>query len=159
MTGVPVEFVDVGIRLHLVILGWVAFALLVITALLVVALVRSKREDTMNLEFSTGTAAVLTAALVIIWAICLVPFDARYHHLYEVKGNVTSVSNVLSEASGDLTRTPVIELDTVDRPIAMSDPRAVSLEGKDVVLTCEIGWNYRAADTYSCRIHTIGDQS
>lgn len=153
--NVPAEFVDIGFRLHLIVLGAIVAALVVATILTTVALARSKKRDPEGLAFSAGTFGIATLIMGVIWLIVLIPFDGTYHHLYRVEGRIESVSNVLSEASGDLTRTPVVELSTVDRPIEVSDPRVVSLEGQDVVLTCKVGWHYQAADTYSCEIHTI----
>lgn len=61
----------------------------------------------------------------------------------------------LSPEALALTRTPVITLSGVDRDITMNDPRSVNLKGKHVELTCSIGWNYQAADEYSCKIYSI----
>lgn len=85
----------------------------------------------------------------------LVPFNTKYHRLYGVQGTVISVSNVLSESGGELTRTPVVALDSLDSPLVINDPRAVNLMGKAVKLTCEIEWVYRAADRYSCLIYEV----
>lgn len=87
------------------------------------------------------------------WVGALIPFDGKYHHIYRVTGEVTAVSNVLSESGGDLTRTPVLTIEGLDRDVTVDDPRAVNLGGKTVDFTCSIGWHYQGADTYSCRIY------
>lgn len=100
----------------------------------------------------TGICALIELTVFIIGAI---PFQPQYLKLYRVETTVLSVSNVMDDASGDLTRTPVVELEGVDRPVVIDDPRIVRLEGADLVLTCTIGWHYQAADTYSCAIREV----
>jgi len=147
---IPDQFVDVGVAIHLLGLGWGALALLVIAGLFTWFYLSSGGGEL------SGLGAVLTglfgAVVGLIWIAVLIPFDGRYHHVYAVEGTVVSVSNVLDTASGDLTRTPVVELDSVDVPLVVDDPRAVELVGRDVTLLCRIGWNHLAADTYTCSI-------
>lgn len=149
----PEGFIEVGVRQDLLVSGWVGLGLLVLTVIVVVV-GDWWDEDGWLFAFLPGVFAVIATAA---WLVLLFPFQGEYHHVYRVEGRVESVSNVLEGGSGDLTQTPVIELSTIDRPITMNDPRALSLDGKDVTLTCSIGWNYQAADTYSCSIYAIGD--
>lgn len=152
---IPTEFVDLGLRLHIIILAVAVALLLAGTLLGAVALARTERRDPEGLLMFTFFAGLVTAIVGIIFVVTLIPFRSAYHHIYRVEGRIEAVSNVISEANGDLTRTPIVELSTVDRPIAVDDPRVVSLEGRDVTLTCTVGWHYQAADTYACEIHTI----
>lgn len=146
------NFVSVGIRLPIII-TCIIFVVLVLITLACLFLDRGDFDTGwMFTALFTGIFAVI---LGIVWVVMLVPFDTKYHHIYRVSGEVTAVSNVLSESGGDLTRTPVITLEGVDRDITMDDPRAVNLQGKNVELTCGIAWHYEAADTYSCSIYAI----
>ena len=153
LSSVPVEFIDTGLRLGFLVCMWVTVVLVVITAAGLVAMIRSD-SDLGAGAFMIGLIA--TVVMAGIWAAVAFPFDYRYRHNYSLSGNVTSVSNVLDSASGDLTRTPVLVLDTLEIPVVVDDARAVSLEGRDVELRCTVGWNYQAADTYSCRIVSYG---
>lgn len=148
------HFQDLGLQLHLVINFWVFIALVVVAiGLFVMDHFVGSDFDVTGL-FATF-ATIFAVIALVVGVIMLVPFQSKYHHLYRVTGTVTNVSNVLSESGGDLTRTPVITLDTVDRDITIDDPRAVNLKGKTVELSCSIAWNYQAADKYSCQIYTI----
>ena len=146
------NFVSLGLQLPLI----VTFSIFAGLLLIALALFFIGRWD-----FDSGWTfggiffGAFAVILGIVWLIMLVPFDAKYHQIYRVSGEVLSVSNVLSESGGDLTRTPVITLEGVDRDITMDDPRAVNLQGKEVELTCGIAWHYQAADTYSCSIYAI----
>lgn len=144
------NFQTIGLRLDIIIIFWVVIALLAFT-LTAFILDKFMGDWTMGVV----VMAVFTGIALLIGTIMMIPFDAKYHHLYRVTGEVTSVSNVLSESGGDLTRIPVITLDTVDRDITIDDPRAVNLKGKNVELSCSIAWNYQAADQYNCQIYSI----
>lgn len=146
------NFIDIGTQLHLLIFGWGSVGLLTVAALLVVACIR---WDSAGSAIGAVGAGIMGAFFLVLWAVSLVPFDAKYHQLYRVTGEVTGVSNVLTEDGGDLTRTPVLSIDTVDRDITMSDPRAVNLQGQTVDLTCSIEWVYQGADRYNCKIYRI----
>lgn len=105
-------------------------------------------------------AVISVFALIIfgfIGAIGLFPYKTEYWQLYRVSGQVESVSNVLAEDGGELTRQPVVTLDSVDRDVVIDDPRAANLQGKQVDLTCSKSWHYQAADRYSCKIYSIAD--
>lgn len=152
---IPDVFTQVGVRLDLLISGWVGLGLLVITILLVTytALVNSVGGDI------GGGVAIFTGILGLlaggIWLVLMFPYQGQYQHLYRTTATVESVSNVLEQADGDLTRTPVVELSGLDRPAVVDDPRIVRLEGATVTFTCRIAWHYQAADTYSCDIYSI----
>lgn len=158
---VPENFTQVGWRVELLVVGGVTLGMFAVVGILLgIAYWLANRK---NARYDAGEGAALGAILPgiiglitgVVWISMLVPFSSEYHHIYRVEGTVTSVTNTFQESSGELSSTPVLTLDTVDRPISMSDPRAVTLEGKDVTLTCAIGWNYQAADKYSCSIYSI----
>ncbi len=155
MNEIPTAFNEGGVKLELLIAGWTGVALLAIVALCIAAFIFNVLDEDV-LFFVGGMAALCGLIAGGTWLIMLTPYDGKYHHYYTVSGEVTSVSNVLTEASGDLTREPVVTLDSLDRPLVIDDSRAVELEGRDVVLRCTIGWNYQAADSYSCRIIDFG---
>jgi len=151
---IPEAFDVVGVRIELLITGWIGVALILI-AVALAAMDYFFGWD--ELGFVAGIfSGALGLVAGVVWIIFMVPFSGEYQHIYRVDGRVESVSNVLTESSGDLTRTPVITLDTVDRSLTIDDPRAVNLAGKDVTLTCRIEWHYQAADRYSCDIYAIG---
>lgn len=153
MNSLPEAFAEVGVTLPLLIAGWASVGLILIgLALVVLGAVR----DWEGTFFTGGVFIACGACGALVWAIMLMPYDGKFHHYYEVSGTVTDVSNVLSEANGDLTRQPVVTLDTVERPLVIDDPRAVSLLNRDVILRCSVEWNYQAADSYSCRIVDFG---
>lgn len=144
---------EVGVRGDLLILGWIGLGLVALTV--IVYLVGRNWDDDGGMF--AAIPGVFAGIVIIVWLVSLFPFQSEYHHIYRVEGTVVSVSNTLDGGSGELTHTPVLELDTLDRPITMSDPRALTLAGKEVTLTCTIGWHYQAADTYACEIYAIGD--
>lgn len=158
---VPETFNEVGWKVELLVSAGVALGLFAIAGILLgIGLYLAKRKSARYDSgegplFASIVVAIVAIIPAVIWIGVLVPFSSEYHHIYRVDGTVTSVTNTFQESSGELSSVPVITLDSVDRPISMSDPRAVTLEGKDVTLTCAIGWNYQAADRYSCSIYSI----
>lgn len=152
---IPEAFESIGIRLPLLVTGWIALGLLVLAVVIIVLGEIFGAVD--GHIFVAAFVGICGALLGVIWLVMLWPYSGEYHRIYQVHGNVTTVSNVLTDASGDITRQPVLELDTVDRSIVMNDPRAVNLEGRDVTLTCTVNWVYASADRYACNIHTIGE--
>ena len=95
------------------------------------------------------------ACVAIIAVIICIPFQPQYLQVYRVSGEVTKVSNVLTEASGSLTSTPIIELDTLPISVALDNERAVNLEGKQVTLTCTLNWRYASADRVECDLYEV----
>ncbi len=147
--SVPAAFDRIGYTLGIQLVFWITILCLV------VALIGFFYGAVRDSEFGFGVfiaagfgwICMLVALVVMLW-----PFDGRFWANYRVEGHVTNVSNVITEASGDLTRQPVVTLEGLERPVVIDDPRAVSLEDADVILRCRIQWNYQAADSYSCRI-------
>lgn len=161
MNTLPEAFTEIGVTLDLLITGWSALGLLILGGLVILAGMTGW-DGSLRRDVAVpvgGFLVVASAAVALIWVILLIPFDGKYHHYYAVEGRVTEVSNVLSEANGDLTRQPVITLDSVDRPLVIDDPRAVQLLDRDVTLRCWVDWHYAAADTYDCRIVAFGTES
>lgn len=158
MTTLPDAFTEGGIRLALLGLGWAALVLFALAAVCVFIAFMWFDADTSLWMVPALVCAIVGGLCAGLWVFALVPFDSRYWHYYTVSGEVTEVSNVLSEANGDLTRQPVVVLDSVDRPLVVDDPRAVQLQGRDVTLRCTVEWHYQAADTYSCRVIDFGTE-
>lgn len=146
------NFTELGLKLGFIV-PLVFIGVLVLLALLSWALHR--KDPYGDWDMSVMICALLAGLVGVILACTSIPFDSKYLHLYRVSGEVTSVSNVLSESGGDLTRTPVLSVEGINRDITVDDPRAVNLEGKTVDFTCYVNWNYQAADSYDCKIYEI----
>lgn len=149
---IPDGFTSLGWQMQLA----VSLPVFLVGLLIMVVSVIAKRRDWVELfvfMLLVGGIAVLTGGIFLFGI--LVPFNPTYWDDYRVEGSVTSVSNTWTEDGGNIAGVPVVTVDTVDRPLVIDDPRAVFLDGYDVMLTCTIDWNYRAADEYTCRIANI----
>jgi len=146
----------VGVRLELLVTGWLALVALVVAVVLWVIHRRSSYYSD-GLIISTTMFSLVAGVAGLVWVLMLWPYSTEYHKLYKVEGTVETVTNKMVEASGEFSEHTVLTLDTVDRPVLMSDPRGVTLEGRDVELTCRMQWHYKAQDTYHCAIYSIGD--
>ena len=102
--------------------------------------------------FVCGALAALT---LLVGALSGFPYNPKYWQVYTISGTVNSVSNVLSQDGGDLTRTPIVTLNQFDTPIAIEDPRAIDLVDKDVTLVCHLEWVYLSADRINCTIGSV----
>lgn len=100
------------------------------------------------------TMAVITTVCVAGMLLALIPYQSRYWKWYKVPAHIEAVSNTLRDASGDLTTTPIVTVEGLAQPVSVDDPRIVTMTGRDIVLTCQPVWHYRAADTITCRIYT-----
>lgn len=145
------NFIDVGWSPHISITFWILIGSLALLALSFFV----AEKFMLGADLGTALAALLTGIMLVSMVIAFIPFNDKYHHIYRVSGTVESVTNVLSEDGGDLTRVPIVKLDNVSRPVAIEDPRAVDLQGRDVELTCTVEWVYQAADRYNCKIYDI----
>ena len=105
----------------------------------------------------TATMSIVLGVVLIVTAFVAFPYDTKYWKDYRATGTVTQVSNVFENASGEVTGAYVVSLDSLDRPVTLSDPRAVRLLDKQVDLTCTISYEYRAQDRYLCRIANINN--
>lgn len=150
---IPDAFESLGFQLGLMIYTPIV-ALMIAVSL--VALWRWLATDIEDWGMVALLVGALAAVAAIIWVVVAIPFNPAYWQDYRVEGEVLTVSNTWADDGGDMARVPVVTLDTVDRPLVIDDPRAVTLQGEQVTLTCSIGWHFRAADTYSCRIAQIG---
>lgn len=153
------NFESIGYQLPLIIflIVWIVLVGLAVAFLKI----GHRRPDGWDSGWSWAGAGIGSLGVLALlgWVGALIPFDGKYHHIYRVTGEVTSVSNVLSESGGDLTRTPVLTIEGLDRDVTVDDPRAVNLGGKTVDFTCSIGWHYQGADTYNCRIYNINQEA
>lgn len=85
------------------------------------------------------------------WVASLIPFDTKYHHVYAYDTTVESVSNVLAEDGGDLTRQPIVSTpDGVN--LLVEDARVVNMVGETVDFRCTVEWVPYGADRYNCWI-------
>lgn len=147
--AIPSLFEQQGYQLHLIILLLLTIFLLPVAATAYL----SVRKNDSEVAFITAIfGGIGWVACLFVLLYVLIPYNSKYWHYYTVEADVVSVSNVLTEASGDLTRQPVVVLEGMDRPVVVDDPRAVDLEGKHASFRCTIEWHYQAADTYNCKI-------
>lgn len=142
------NFANVGFKLSVIIPA-------VILIVGIIMLLMKKILDYYSLDGLGILALLLIPISFIVLAFTAFPYHSPYVNLYEVEGTVTSVSSAMTDDHGELTKTPVLSLDTVNTPITMNDPRAVELNGKDVKLLCTVDWNYRAADSYDCKLQSV----
>ena len=149
----PENFAPIGWQLQLLVATPIVAAVIVATAILAIHARRLRSE---GWYIAAGLTGFMALTGTVLWVVAAIPFNPLYWQDYRVTGTVLSVSNTWTEDGGDMARTPVATLDTVDRPLVIDDPRAVTLQGEQVTLTCAIDWNFRAADTYVCRIAQIG---
>lgn len=153
---IPTGFTSLGWQLPLTVSLISLIVCIVVLALCLAAWHKWSSEAAVPVGATAGCFGIIALVPFLLFA---VPFNPAYWDDYRVEGRVTSVSNTWTEDGGDLARTPVVTLDTVDRPLVIDDPRAITLDGHDVTLTCTIDWHYRAADAYTCRIAAIGRAS
>lgn len=97
----------------------------------------------------------VAGVILIAWTAALIPFQSQYHVLYHVEGTVESVTNAFESGSGDLTSSPVVRLDTLDRAAVVSDPRIMDLVDQEVTLLCSIEWVPYGLDRLNCSIASI----
>lgn len=155
--NVPESFTSIALRGDLLVYGIITLVFGLITAaffaLAVVSNRRRRRDIEDNGFFFAGIFPAIVAGFIgIVLLISLIPYNAKYHHLYQTSGTVTNATNVIQESSGDLTQGTVLEIDTLDRPIFLKDPRAVRLLGSEATFTCGIEFVYAGADRYNCAI-------
>jgi hypothetical protein len=146
------ELVNVGLRPEL----WIVPAAGVLLILLAIFFVWLAAGDELSgFLFAAAIAGLFGVGAVVVWLVLLVPYQAKYHFLYHVDGTVASVSNVLTEASGELTQQPIVTLDGIDASFAVNDSRAVTLTDRDVTLLCSIEFVYLGADRYNCVVAEV----
>ena len=152
------DFPTLGVRIEL----WVALGVLValiIGAIISFIVYRRKggywhsSADVIGWFFSFGVAV-----MVIGLALALIPYQPHYWQMYRVDTTVQSVTNTFTDSGGELTSTPIVQLEGVDRPVEVKDPRILNLNGRDVEFMCTMGWHYQAADTYQCKIRNISPE-
>lgn len=153
--------VELGFSLFVLILVPAIVALVLFAALSALLWATDPKEypwNNMAWPLATVISGSIIVILLIVAAIGMFPYETKYLKDYRVSGTVTAVSNVFENASGEsVLGMYVVSIDSLDRPVTLNDPRAVRLLDKSVDLTCNINWNHRAADTYTCRIASIND--
>ena len=153
--------IELGFSLGTLVLAGAIVLLAVLTMVFGVLWARDPEEypwNNMAWPLLTITCGVVLAFVLIVTAFTAFPYDTKYWKDYRATGTVTQVSNVFENASGEsVLGTYVVTLDSLDRPVTLSDPRAVRLLDKQVDLTCTISYEYRAQDLYLCRIANINN--
>lgn len=153
---------ELGPQLWLYILPSILF---ILTALVIIGVVVYKRAKKEYGKYSDeGEWGMITAIMTGVLAVFLfvpllvsaIPFQAKYYPLYSVSGTVASVSNVFTETSGEFTSEPVVLFEGSDIPFVVDDSRITALEGREVELLCMLGWQYQAADYWTCSIRDGG---
>lgn len=155
---------ELGLQLHIVILWAVAISVLpvgfITWAVAFVTIRRAKNHWYNTVDSGWFIVSVLTwviGGITLICAVCaLIPFNAKYWNLYETSGTVQSVSNRFVDASGDLTRGYLIELDN-GQQMVLSDSRVLNLEGKKASFTCSYEWVYQSQDRLNCTIRSVSN--
>lgn len=149
------DFPALGLRIEMWIAAGVLVAL-IIGAVVSFAVFRRKggywhsSADVIGWFFSFGVVV-----MVVGFAVALFPYQPKYWQMYRVDTTVISVTNTFTGSSGELTSVPIVQLEGVDRPVEVKDPRILNLNGQDVSFTCTMHWHYQAADTYKCKIREI----
>ncbi len=147
------ELISQGLSLGVWIFVFI-FALFFITFIIsIVMYFREYSSDAWAIGAFVGGA--LGTITLLVGALTAFPYNPKYWQVYTISGTVESVSNVLSQDGGDLTRTPIVTLNQFDTPIAIEDPRAIDLVDKDVTLVCHLEWVYLSADRINCSIGSV----
>ena len=152
--------IELGFSLVTLVLAGAIGLLAVLTLVFGVLWARDPKEypwNNMAWPPLTITAGIVLVVVLSVTAFMAFPYDTKYWKDYRATGTVTQVSNVFKNASGEVTGAYVVTLDSLDRPVTLSDPRAVRLLDKQVDLTCTIAYEYRAQDRYLCRIANINN--
>lgn len=147
---------EIAVQPHLWIVPAVA---LVVAAVGVPLIVFTKRDEYLDMmggwQIVGSLVTGLGGLLAVAWLVMLIPFQSQYHVLYQVEGTVESVTNAFESGSGDLTSSPVVRLDTLDRAAVVSDPRIMDLVDQEVTLLCSVEWVPYGLDRLDCSIASI----
>lgn len=107
-----------------------------------------------------GMGLIITAIAVGIWLLIAVfasmPFNPYYWGVYEKAGTISSVSNQLTDGSGDVTyRSYTYQFAGDKTRYVLDDSRAASFtKGDTITLKCTPSWHLGAADTIDCQIRS-----
>ena len=152
--GVVPIYIILPILLLIVVAGFIALVVASLKSPKYTSYGTSNREGYAFIAFCAGLFLLLPIGAGSAFAFA--PYDSKYYQHYEVSGTVTSVSNVIEDASGEFTSSPVITLDNGDIPIVVNDPRIVTFQDRDVTLLCTVTWKYLAEDQWDCQIREAG---
>lgn len=97
----------------------------------------------------------LGGILAIVYLFLLLPYNSKYHVLYRLSGTIHVETNRFTAGTGDLSYSPVAYLDGYDDPIVINSSRVMTLDGRDVDLTCTIAWEPYGLDTTYCELAAI----
>lgn len=147
---------EIAVLPHLWIVPLAALALGLVGASLILF---TKRDTYLNMmggwQVIGVCVSILAGLTALAWIIFLIPFQSKYHVLYTVDGTVESVTNAFTSGSGDITSRPVVRLNTLDRAVAVTDPRIMDLAGEQVTLLCSLEWVPYGMDRVNCSIADI----
>jgi hypothetical protein len=100
-------------------------------------------------------AWVIGILILIACIFIYMPFNSKYWYNYKLSGTVESVTNKLENGNAKFTGSPIIKLSGYSEPIIMNDSRILTLEGREVDLTCSIKWAYEGLDATACSVRMI----
>jgi hypothetical protein len=105
----------------------------------------------------TGAGSVVFAIIaaffgILFLGISLIPFNSKYWYFYELKGEVTSISNVFQADDSELVSDAVVTVEGFDTPFIVDDPRILLYEGQELSFRCDWGWVPGGEDQLGCLI-------
>lgn len=148
------DYEFIGYRLEISVLFWLVIACLALGAILLVLQFFLRDDWTDIFGFFSGVFALILAGVL---AFIAVPFDSSYWKYQKVEGEITNVSNTLSDDGGELTRQITFTVDDDPTIFTTEDARLTQLEGRDVTLRCTKEWIYLSAPKYSCVPMSVND--
>jgi len=119
---------------------------------------RAKRRDKYTMwDLGVLAASIVTAFALLVLVVGTFPWIPRFWFVYHATGVVQPVTNTFDHGTGTLTLSgALVKVEGINRPIFVEDSRLMAMAGQSVDLTCDLGFNYAAADDYSCRVSNFG---
>lgn len=113
----------------------------------------NKEEARWSFVFPVLTVIVLA----VIWSLALIPYNVKYQQSYVTTGTVLSVSDQFVAGTGDASYGErLVTMDSTQHPVIVQNPRILSYKPGDTLsLTCQVSWNYRNADKWTCDIREV----
>lgn len=98
---------------------------------------------------------VIGVILLGVYAFMLIPYDTKYLYNYKLSGTVEINTNKFDDGDGTLSYIPIAKVSGYPDPIRVNDSRLLTLDGKNVDLTCSIKWAYEGMDVTACSVRAI----